>query len=271
MGKYLKHISLQCEEILIPQLRGTEFSFIGSMYEFYLKKVEANGYSKVILSFSSHSENHYKITELIDIIQVQIYYEVKTTEIQEENRVLNLMHEALIHLAETYSWKQSALQETYNSIILKESKFHEYWKKSKFNRNRNLKCSIYWEFDNEIKLYFTIHNQEDESTIKQLFTIISPGLGALEDCLGEIKWINNWVVILIKKNSLDFWKFNTKSGEVSFHFERAEKGDAHGQYDLAIKYLTGNGLIKNSGLGMYYMKKSATQNYSRAIKYLSHE
>jgi TPR repeat protein len=55
---------------------------------------------------------------------------------------------------------------------------------------------------------------------------------------------------------------------LTFHFPRAEKGDAHGQYELAIMYLNGRTVERDAEQAVYWLEKSATQNFRRAVRLL---
>ncbi|MGU3685188.1 hypothetical protein [Citrobacter portucalensis] len=57
---------------------------------------------------------------------------------------------------------------------------------------------------------------------------------------------------------------------MDFHFERAEKGDAHGQYDLGIMYLHGNSfLIRDEKKACFWLNKAAENGYTKALKHIT--
>ena len=55
---------------------------------------------------------------------------------------------------------------------------------------------------------------------------------------------------------------------IAWQHEQASNGVAHVQYDLAKRYLDGNGLQKNDTLGRYWLERSATQDYEPACTLL---
>ncbi len=74
---------------------------------------------------------------------------------------------------------------------------------------------------------------------------------------------DNFIVIEFA-NKRDYWKYNIQEKELKFVYPRAERGDAHGQYDLAQMYLKGQGVLKNEEQGLFWLRKSAEQNFKRA-------
>ncbi|EDP9826660.1 SEL1-like repeat protein [Salmonella enterica subsp. enterica] len=87
--------------------------------------------------------------------------------------------------------------------------------------------------------------------------------------MGDLKW-NGDIILLLHSNKKDYWFLELNKKTIDFHFERAEKGDPHGQYDLGIMYLYGNNfLAKDEKKAFYWLNKSAENGYVRALKYIS--
>jgi hypothetical protein len=55
---------------------------------------------------------------------------------------------------------------------------------------------------------------------------------------------------------------------LKWQMQQASNGVAYSQYDLGKRYIKGDGVEVNRIIGMYWMKKSADQNYTDAIEYL---
>ncbi|MEO7676533.1 MAG: SEL1-like repeat protein [Verrucomicrobiota bacterium] len=56
---------------------------------------------------------------------------------------------------------------------------------------------------------------------------------------------------------------------VEFQKKRAEAGAPTAQYDLALRYLTGNGVEKDPKLGRKWLETAATNGSNQAVKKLS--
>jgi len=56
----------------------------------------------------------------------------------------------------------------------------------------------------------------------------------------------------------------TRSKVVASQMDRAEKGSDTAQYDLGLRYLTGDGVEKDGNLAEYWLRKSAEQGNSQA-------
>ncbi len=55
---------------------------------------------------------------------------------------------------------------------------------------------------------------------------------------------------------------------IAWQFQQASNGAAYVQYDLAKRYLNGDGVTKDEALGHHWLKRSADQNYEPAVKLL---
>lgn len=51
---------------------------------------------------------------------------------------------------------------------------------------------------------------------------------------------------------------------ISFQMKRAEQGSPSAQYELGLRYLTGDGLEKDEALALKWLQKSAKSGYSPA-------
>jgi TPR repeat protein len=63
-------------------------------------------------------------------------------------------------------------------------------------------------------------------------------------------------------------KQKTESDLIKYHRQRAEAGSESAQYELGVRYLTGNGVEKNEKLGREWLEKSAKQGSPKAVRKL---
>lgn len=121
--------------------------------------------------------------------------------------------------------------------------------------------------DSILTLYINIINKNNQVTRKIDFMMSKCGAvieNIIQAYIGNAKWISTNQIEIRKPNKKDFWVINT-SGEVDFFMQTALNGNAHKQYDLAIMYETGNGVIKNTKKMLIWLKKAAMQGNRRAI------
>ncbi|MBK8566757.1 MAG: SEL1-like repeat protein [Saprospiraceae bacterium] len=272
MGRYLKAITMEIEKEMVAIFKEDGINSIFSMYEFLLEKMDTQGIEKVIVSFTQDNLKDYAFEEKLNVITVYRFLDLngylKLGVFDRKKMILDKIQGALIFLSSKLNWNTESIKTVYKTVLDKNIKFEQFWKKSKWNSDKSLMAKVFWEFDQEIRVYFIIENSDKNEVGKFLVSKLPPGIGALEDALGDLIWIDKNKLRLFQSNKKDFWQLDINQGRIEYFFDRAIKGDSHGQYDLGLKYLKGNGILPDREKGIYWLKKAAENNYKRAVDML---
>lgn len=88
---------------------------------------------------------------------------------------------------------------------------------------------------------------------------------------------SNLTIYLVTRNGLtksetlqeaELKKLTASKKLLEWQIQQASNGVAYVQFDLAKRYLNGNGVQKDEALGRYWLQRSADQNYEPAVKFL---
>lgn len=270
MGKYLQKIEVYVDRNVCND---NMVLCVFTMFEYYLSnRINTNGVKKIIINFSS---DHLEITtnEILGIMNVVAPFDrndfINLEDIIAKRIILlESLEKVIQELFKDYNWNYEEVKPTFDIVRSNISNSEEYWKNPKWNMTKDMYALISININGSINIFLSIFTKNNQLANKILIVTLPLGLGALETCLGKLIWINNTTVRFYKKNESDYWFYNILDQKLCFYFHRAEKGDAHGQYDLGMMYLNGVGVLKDEKQAICWFKKSADQKYARAINQL---
>ncbi len=268
MSKYLRwysqEIPLQMQEVMNSF---HEKFYISTLYNLYMEPIQTNGVGKVIVTFHADEKNEGIVEDLIDVVRVHKFIDLEKykslDEIGKKKYHLDLFNEALTSFFYQKGWDLGNWDKVYERIVDSKFVLKGYWGKSVSSPNRDHTAIPYFYFKDRLELYLEISENKKEGKSKILFAMVSPSIGSLKSSLKKVKWKDNNTVQVLYEGGKDYWSINV-NGDVQFFYERAEKGDPHGQYDLGMMYLTGKSVLRNKSQALFWLKKSAEQNYTRA-------
>ena len=73
---------------------------------------------------------------------------------------------------------------------------------------------------------------------------------------------------VMNSTSLQSTGYSLYQGEIAILMEKASLGNAQAQYDLAMAYLDGNGIVKDDKTGQYWLDKAKENGNEQAIAYI---
>lgn len=270
MSKYLSSIAVSIPKELIAPFKAVGINALISMYEFYLPKTETNGVGKIIIEFTLIKKDNLEFEQLLDILTIRVMISEGELSLDDERAFYAFkIHEACLFLSQKLNWKAENFEQSFNLMKAKRFIFYEYWSKSITHKNKKNQVKVYWEFEQTIKAFFVIVYLDKKNEEKIFFSELPPGLGVLDNILGKLTWFDDQHVRLYLLKSKDYWELNLTTKTFQFFFERAERGDAHGQYDLGMMYLNGQIVLQDKRLAIEWLKKSAAQKFGRSIQILN--
>ncbi|WP_121965635.1 sel1 repeat family protein [Myroides sp. N17-2] len=135
---------------------------------------------------------------------------------------------------------------------------------------RGLMYRIYYCFESLSILTVGIEMLDKNDNTLYKVQLLTCSCGVLvEDILIKnihtVKWIDNDSIRIYRPTKVDYWEVSA-TGDVLYYDTRAESGDAHRQYVLAMMYKEGKGMLANNELYLYWLDKAVKQGFDRAIK-----
>lgn len=274
MGKYIKSItySVRKEELekFTKAMKDIKILHIYEFIEelFSKNKIEGNGVSKVIINYTFEQKENHRIEDLIDVLVIDSYLDIEKLNFKEKieiyKYILDNIYDNLKFISYYKHIEISKFEEIYKEIIDKNFVYSGVILKNKKSPNKSHTASILFYFENEISIWLDI----DNGIKRKNFPIRKSYLATYKTSFDKLEWVDDNLIKIWNKNKKDYWSYNLSEDKLEFYFERAEKGDAHGEYDLGMMYLEGRGVFADKEKAIYWLKKSALQNYVKAKKML---
>jgi TPR repeat protein len=138
-----------------------------------------------------------------------------------------------------------------------------------FSPNRKRVARLSFTYEQRIVVSIMILDAAGNSLCTAKIADLPGARSVLDGAIGKLKWASDSAVQVLHRNGRDFWEVDPETGTTEFRFERAERGDPHGQYDLGVMYRDGGLLSIDATKARYWFSLDAEQGDQRAIKALS--
>ncbi len=273
MSKYLKDIVLYTDKKYSVNTdniyKKIHLRYV-QKFNYYLEKVEFNGISTINLIITDVVSEHLTIKRFGAILEVLIF----TDDIKTDNNIISFYSNVFTQIAKLNNCYNQNLIQVINKITCVDEIWTQILVRRKWNKSKTQNLTISFvanHRDNKLQFFLNIENK-DKCKKSILFSELE-GNGLLikeefKDRVKKVYWKNNSEII-IEKSSKSYWTYCLNKNKLDFYFHRAEIGDAHGQYDLALMYLKGQYVLKDKEKAEYWLKKSAENNYKKAIRMLN--
>lgn len=274
MAKYLKRIECAISEDFTGISR--EVYSVVDMFVFYLKNnIRTENISKLYVFFTNElKENNV-------VLDVEYFYDnftnyLKILKSEEINSKRKLFLDNIVTIirsrVEDKVWVEQNLDSVLQVLKDKEYVFSDFYKSKVLSSDKKRKATLFFEYKSTLKIYLSILDKKNNVLLKKKILDVIPAPSGVMDLLKlylkSIKWTDNDEVVISHSNNRDYWLYDLSKNKLEFHYSRAEKNDPHGQYDLALMYFNGQGVLKDEEKGMYWLQKSANQGFKRAKKML---
>lgn len=201
------------------------------------------------------------------IIEVNVSY---TITIQKDRDILSFYYNLVSRLNDQFEIGLDLAKAREEGLKKLKVKEHLYSPKKIRSKDKQHSYVLYYSFESVgvLALGVLVYDQNDEVVQKIKFATNVCGVlveETIKSWIGKTSWLSDDTIIIYSSNKVDYWHVNLNA-EVRFYFQRAERGDAHGQYDLAMMYKHGKGVCADKVLYQYWLDKAVTQGYRRAIK-----
>lgn len=277
MGCYLEYIeiyfgnTIDLVEDRLPPIIGKDHAFIAAYYNFYLcRKLRTSKIRKlnVFLTTDPALDKEYYIDKISNIYLFLAPLELEGLKGHDLKRYLSQkIYAAFKFIGNKDDWELSLIDTLNNTLIETRFDFKDYYGKSV--KRGDLLARIFFEVKDSIDLYIEITKGNHLSRMKfSSLGINSTFVAQLGAMLSKVDWISDDILRIHHVNKKDYWEISINDAIVNYYFDRAEKGDAYGEYNLGIMYLNGQTVLKNDVLGKEWIQKSAEQGYPKAINLL---
>ncbi len=123
-------------------------------------------------------------------------------------------------------------------------------------------------YEKDVVLSLEVCDKQGDPLRKPRLATLPGTVGAITHACGKLQWLDNGHVRLWQENQRDYWDYDVEAGSASYHYPRAERGDPHGEYDLAQMYFKGYIVDQDEAQGLYWLRRSADHDFGRAKKLL---
>lgn len=271
MGKYLQLLEVELSPELCAIAAAQDdcrFHSISEIYWHNCPKIHTDGIAKVRILFHAPTLPSPGIQQLIDVVIFPVALELQTVlaATGEAGRKIaaDTIHAAFLNVCRHFQWDTAPARVAWRKITTAGYKAFERWKKPVWRKDRRQFAQAWWRYEDKITLGIDLQGE----TRGDIIFAVLPGLGGLWDALGSLRWQNNHIVQLWRKNRRDYWSYDLLSERVEFVYGPAQRGDPKGEYDLGRMYLDGFVVQQDPAAAHYWISLSAAHGLERAKKHL---
>lgn len=270
--KYLRYFSWDMTESLWKSLTPSETQRIGSVFWILglsFGKCPSNGMAKLIVDFTDEvAKHHTHDVGLLDVVEAFAYLDRDAFRAHEpasqKAYILELFRGAFDSLADLYGWDKAHCLRVCQQMQASRFVFEEWRAKPVRNRTNGMSAQFHVRYEDDGEISVGVLDKAKQLVRKRQILADVEGIGTIDHYCGALQWIDERTVRISFKNERDYWDYDIIADSLEFHFPRAEKGDAHGQYDLARICLAGYLTPRDVGRAMALLRASAGQNFKRA-------
>ncbi|WP_456787115.1 tetratricopeptide repeat protein [Cellulomonas sp. P5_C5] len=130
------------------------------------------------------------------------------------------------------------------------------------------RARTHWRIEDRARIFIEVLDRGGAVIKERLVSDLPPSVRAVEGVLGRIS-LTGRVVQLHHENARDYWSYDIDADELDFHFIRAEAGQPHGQYDLAMMYLEGRPVLRDPEAARQWLQLAAEGGHAPAARTLA--
>lgn len=267
MGKYIQYLEAHVSQLSTRVLKHEYLSVI-NMFDYYMfSKIQCPAINKINVTIEDNEQQSIAIQDFNKHAFIRLCIPFQAFETLDKYDARELLAtqllEALVLFAETYEVDKAHFIDCFNKLKQKGFIFAN---ELITTRNRGREVRLVFECDASYNIYLV-----DVSNRRRI-RFFEIGLGTkdlLRYYIKRIQWASDNELLIYQANNRDYWSYDIDTGIVQFHYPRAESGDPKAQYDLALKYKNGHGVLASKEAAIYWLQQSAAQGYARAIKALA--
>lgn len=251
-------------------------------YSLYLRecRLPSGGIGKVNLFLTVRSEDDHIRFDALDVVTIYRHIDVKeygALSASDKNKNGNeLIRSSLVAVFGNDPQAVEIVNNIHVSIEKNDFSKEAYWGKAVQSPNKALKAQIFYSLSHKLDVYLHVFNRKGDRIRSKLLWSLRPQYIDF----GSLIWSGDSELRLYEKiidrrsvnadiNNRDYWSYDIERDILEFYFHRAETGQAHGQYDLAMMYWKGwEKHPADREKALYWMRKSADQGFGRAVKML---
>ncbi|WDI41496.1 hypothetical protein [Bremerella sp. P1] len=276
MAKYLRYLAHEYTPELGRRLvehGPVRAGYIFDLFQLELKKTPSREIAKLVVSFTEVASQHLVKVEMLDVLDVGYYLNLNqyVTQVDHQRKqfFLSSIHETLLAFAEDYGWDRSQCTQVYERILANGIVFDRWWEKPVKHRGSGRTAQCHVSYEDNVVLSIGVRDKNGELLHKTRLATLPGTMGAVTSACAKLEWLDEAHLRLWQENQRDYWDYDVEADEVAYHYVRAERGDPHGQYDFAQMYFRGYIVDRDDGKALFWLTKSAEQNFGRAIKLLA--
>lgn len=247
-----------------------------NMFDYYMsKKIIGNGIDRITVLFFNNTESEKGIIKSVlvseDYVNILIGIDFsiinKLELIESRKTLIEVLLKGLFQLCEIKRIEKNMFEKTMIKIEELNFSFSTYLYKKPI-KNKRYTANIFFTCTDAFNIYLEYKNDIITNQI-HIGKLPLGNNNIINFYYKSLSWYSDNTIKILQSNSRDYWEYNIVDNQLFFHYPRAENGDAHGQYDLAMIYLEGRfGVLENKETALKWLKKSAYQGFKRAINKL---
>jgi len=271
LTKLLRHLDVRPEPDVLAVLQGNT-NHLGWMYEHYLGPLGTGGEVGKINIILTGEQKSIPISECLGIADVWEEFDTANypslTVTDQQRYYLDRMHSALVRCARHFGWDPAPLSAARDRMLADHLQFAFLWKKPITSPDRQTKAQGSIEVGSATRLSLIFLDRQQNEIRRSLISLMPAHDFGVKFIFGSIAWIDNETVRVTQDNKRDYWDC-TVSGQVDFHYPRAERGDASGEYALGRMYYEGTVVLQDCDRGLHLIQSAATKGNKHAIAFMA--
>ena len=184
-------------------------------FERHFQPIETENIYRIIIKISESEERNSTTEESSSVLK---YYKSfnfdkfsKMKEISKKEFLLDFLFESLLELCKKFKWSTESFLNAYN-LVKREKFVNTYVHKRKNSRNRKLIAELECHHESaKFDCYLKVYDRSGNEVLNKLLFTEDPDEFLFNGLLGDIKWLDNQTLMLLRRDRSEVERFKLNS------------------------------------------------------------
>jgi hypothetical protein len=279
MGRYLRTVvaNLIVESVSAP-LRsvfdpsdGFSAGLVCELFSHHLGKAKlatGDGVGKLVLFLDGGPIRH-QVTDMLDVLSVTHPFDpsvfVGVDDARRRDTLGALVRAALVEVAAERGWPTGPVDAAHRSCQATDWRWRGRWGTAVTDRDRRRRAWLEFDFTGlAVLVTVCVHDLGAAGHTATPLCRLPATFAALKAHVGGLSWTPQGQLRIAHARGQDWWLIDPDHHTITFGSPRADRGDAHGQFDLGMIYNEGVLVPRDVDRARGWLQKAADQNFTRA-------